>query len=76
MGNDPDATRWIRQFRVSPPDGEAGGRRINRRRGGPGAAVAVSSGRGDAVPSNGAEPVLSADVPGVDVPGLDVPANS
>jgi 5-methyltetrahydrofolate--homocysteine methyltransferase len=36
MGNDQDATRWIRQFRVSPPDGEAGGRRMNRRRGGGG----------------------------------------
>ena len=32
MGNDPDAGRWIREFRVAPPDGEAGGRRINRRR--------------------------------------------
>ncbi len=34
MGNDQDAARWIRQFRVAPPDGEAGGRRVNRRRGG------------------------------------------
>jgi 5-methyltetrahydrofolate--homocysteine methyltransferase len=33
MGNDRDAARWIRQFRVAPPDGEAGGRRPNRRRG-------------------------------------------
>ena len=33
MGNDQDAARWIRQFRVAPPDGEAGGRRVNRRRG-------------------------------------------
>ena len=33
MGNDRDAGRWIRQFRVAPPDGENGGRRVNRRRG-------------------------------------------
>jgi 5-methyltetrahydrofolate--homocysteine methyltransferase len=59
MGNDQDAARWIRQFRVAPADGEAGGRRVNRRRGGG---------------ANGARPRLSADVPGVDVPGLDVPA--
>jgi 5-methyltetrahydrofolate--homocysteine methyltransferase len=59
MGNDRDASRWIRQFRVEPAEGEAGGRRVNRRRG----------------PShNGSTPSLSADVPGVDVPGLDVPA--
>jgi len=32
MGNDQDATRWIRRFRVEPPEGEAGGRRVNRRR--------------------------------------------
>src|SRR6478672_6155823 len=32
MGNDQDASRWIRQFRVAPPEGEAGGRRVNRRR--------------------------------------------
>ena len=32
QGNDQDAARWIRQFRVAPPDGEAGGRRVNRRR--------------------------------------------
>ena len=32
QGNDQDASRWIRQFRVAPPEGEAGGRRINRRR--------------------------------------------
>ena len=25
-------SRWIRQFRVAPPEGEAGGRRVNRRR--------------------------------------------
>jgi hypothetical protein len=60
MGNDQDATRWIRQFRVAPPAGESGGRRVNRRRGGS---------------ANGAGPSLSADVPGVDVPGLDVPAS-
>jgi 5-methyltetrahydrofolate--homocysteine methyltransferase len=34
QGNDQDASRWIRQYRVAPPDGEAGGRRINRRRAG------------------------------------------
>jgi hypothetical protein len=33
MGNDRDASRWIRQFRVAQPDGENGGRRVNRRRG-------------------------------------------
>jgi 5-methyltetrahydrofolate--homocysteine methyltransferase len=34
MGNDQDASRWIRQFRVVPPDGAdgAGARRVNRRR--------------------------------------------
>ncbi|MGZ9161237.1 MAG: dihydropteroate synthase [Candidatus Limnocylindrales bacterium] len=59
MGNDRDAARWIRRFRVEPAEGEAGGRRVNRRRG----------------PSHsGSTPTLSADVPGVDVPGLDVPA--
>jgi 5-methyltetrahydrofolate--homocysteine methyltransferase len=31
MGNDADATRWIREFRVAPSDGEMG-RRVNRRR--------------------------------------------
>jgi 5-methyltetrahydrofolate--homocysteine methyltransferase len=36
QGNDQDAARWIRQFRVAPPEGEAGGRRVNRRRAGPG----------------------------------------
>src|SRR5262245_44244515 len=43
MGNDRDAARWIREFRVAPPDGAAGGRRPNRRRGngaGTGAAAA------------------------------------
>jgi 5-methyltetrahydrofolate--homocysteine methyltransferase len=43
MGNDRDAARWIRQFRVAPPDGASGGRRANRRRGngaGTGAAAA------------------------------------
>jgi 5-methyltetrahydrofolate--homocysteine methyltransferase len=59
MGNDPDATRWIRQFRVAPVDGEERGRRVNRRRGPTG---------------DGGGPSRSADVPGVDVPGLDVPA--
>jgi 5-methyltetrahydrofolate--homocysteine methyltransferase len=72
MGNDQDAGRWIRQFRVAPPEGEAGGRRINRRRGGPGAAAMVGAARGSAEASNGAGPEVSADVPGVDVPGLDV----
>ncbi|MEI7742204.1 MAG: dihydropteroate synthase [Chloroflexota bacterium] len=32
LGNDQDAARWIRQFRIAPPDGEEGGRRVNRRR--------------------------------------------
>jgi 5-methyltetrahydrofolate--homocysteine methyltransferase len=32
QGNDQDASRWIRQFRVAPAEGEAGGRRVNRRR--------------------------------------------
>ncbi|HEU4571918.1 MAG TPA: dihydropteroate synthase [Candidatus Limnocylindrales bacterium] len=36
QGNDQDAARWIRQFRVAPPEGEAGARRVNRRRAGPG----------------------------------------
>ena len=34
LGNDRDASRWIRTHRVAPPDGEAGGRRTNRRRAG------------------------------------------
>jgi hypothetical protein len=59
MGNDQDAARWIRRFRVAPPDGTAGGRRVNRRRGG----------------TDAAREAPSADVPGVDVPGLDVPAS-
>jgi hypothetical protein len=33
MGNDRDAARWIRRFRVEPADGEVGRRRVNRRRG-------------------------------------------
>jgi 5-methyltetrahydrofolate--homocysteine methyltransferase len=37
LGNDRDASRWIRTHRVAPPDGEAGGRRTNRRRAGAGA---------------------------------------
>jgi len=41
MGNDQDAARWIRAHRVAPPEGEAGCRRINRRRAGVGAAGAV-----------------------------------
>jgi hypothetical protein len=59
MGNDQDAARWIKQFRVAPAEGEERGRRVNRR-------------RGPAPDGNG--PARSADVPGVDVPGLDVPA--
>jgi hypothetical protein len=59
MGNDRDAARWIRQFRVEPTEGEEGRRRVNRRRGPAG---------------NGRGPTTSADVPGVDVPALDVPA--
>ncbi len=35
LGNDRDAARWIRAFRVAPPEGEAG-RRVNRRRAGAG----------------------------------------
>ncbi len=38
LGNDQDASRWIRTFRVAPAEGEGGGRRVNRRRAGPGAA--------------------------------------
>ena len=38
MGNDRDASRWIRQFRAAPAEGETG-RRVNRRRGGPGMAA-------------------------------------
>jgi 5-methyltetrahydrofolate--homocysteine methyltransferase len=32
QGNDQDAARWIRAYRVPPPEGETGGRRVNRRR--------------------------------------------
>jgi hypothetical protein len=32
QGNDQDAARWIRTHRVGPPDGDVGGRRVNRRR--------------------------------------------
>jgi 5-methyltetrahydrofolate--homocysteine methyltransferase len=38
LGNDRDASRWIRTHRIAPPEGEAGGRRQNRRRAGAGAA--------------------------------------
>jgi 5-methyltetrahydrofolate--homocysteine methyltransferase len=38
LGNDRDAAAWIRKNRVTPPDGEAGGRRTNRRRTGAAAA--------------------------------------
>ena len=34
QGNDQDAARWIRTHRVVPAEGEAGGRRVNRRRAG------------------------------------------
>jgi 5-methyltetrahydrofolate--homocysteine methyltransferase len=34
MGNDQDAARWIRTHRVAVAEGEAGGRRVNRRRAG------------------------------------------
>ena len=34
MGNDPDCRRWIRPSASPTPDGEVGGRRVNRRRGG------------------------------------------
>jgi hypothetical protein len=53
MGNDQDAARWIRRFRVAPADGETGGRRLNRRRG--------------ARPALSAD-VPGVDVPGLDVP--------
>ena len=69
MGNDQDAGRWIRQFRVAPPAGEGGGRRVNRRRG------RTGDGGDGAEGAEGAGQQLSADVPGVDVPGLDVPAS-
>ena len=58
MGNDQDAARWIRQFRVAPPDGEAGGRRVNRRRGPRRAPVEPAD-------------VPGVDVPGLDVPAVD-----
>jgi 5-methyltetrahydrofolate--homocysteine methyltransferase len=45
MGNDRDASRWIRQFRAAPAEGEAG-RRVNRRRGGSGVPVEASPGSG------------------------------
>ena len=32
MGNDRDASRWIREHRDPSVEGEAGGRRVNRRR--------------------------------------------
>ena len=41
LGNDRDAAAWIRKNRVAPPDGEAGGRRANRRRAGAGAGAAT-----------------------------------
>ena len=44
MGNDRDASRWIRQHRQPVADGEAGGRRINRRRAGAVASAAAGSG--------------------------------
>jgi 5-methyltetrahydrofolate--homocysteine methyltransferase len=42
LGNDRDASRWIRTHRVAPPDGEAGGRRTNRRRAGAGAGATTT----------------------------------
>jgi 5-methyltetrahydrofolate--homocysteine methyltransferase len=42
LGNDQDATRWIRAFRVAPPEGESGGRRVNRRRAGTGAGTGAA----------------------------------
>ena len=39
QGNDRDAARWIRQFRVAPAEGEIGARRVNRRRAGAGVEV-------------------------------------
>jgi 5-methyltetrahydrofolate--homocysteine methyltransferase len=42
MGNDQDAGRWIRTYRVPPAEGERG-RRINRGRGGPGPDVGAAS---------------------------------
>ena len=33
MGNDPDCGRWIRAHPRAVPEGEVGGRRVNRRRG-------------------------------------------
>jgi 5-methyltetrahydrofolate--homocysteine methyltransferase len=75
MGNDQDAARWIRTFRIAPAEGEQG-RRVNRRRG---AGAAAGSTRVDGAPVGiagtdaGTPGHLSADVPGVDVPGLDVP---
>ena len=32
VGNDPECGRWIREFREPVPEGEAGARRVNRRR--------------------------------------------
>ena len=55
MGNDQDAARWIRQFRVAPQDGDPG-RRLNRRRG-----------NGTPAPVLSAD-VPGVDVPGLDVP--------
>ena len=61
LGNDRDAARWIRTHRVAPPDGEAGGRRMNRRRTAPSAAAdrrteAVTRPTADARPR--AEPLV------------------
>ncbi|HEX7347744.1 MAG TPA: dihydropteroate synthase [Candidatus Limnocylindrales bacterium] len=54
MGNDRDAARWIRQFRVEPAGDEGGRRRVNRRRG----------------PAGDGGAPRSADLPGVDVPAV------
>jgi 5-methyltetrahydrofolate--homocysteine methyltransferase len=42
MGNDQDAGRWIRTHREPAAEGE-GGRRVNRRRGGPGAETGAAT---------------------------------
>jgi len=49
QGNDRDAARWIRAFRVAPPEGETGGRRVNRRR------IVIEGGAGVASGAPGVE---------------------
>jgi 5-methyltetrahydrofolate--homocysteine methyltransferase len=48
QGNDQDAARWIRQFRIAPPEGEQG-RRVNRRRAGPEAPQRIADSEAAAV---------------------------